>query len=166
MDIREFSSKLKNTLYPEVYRAGAVTEAEPFTLLLRHVNWVALGRYALAILPLGAVDKEHGVLGTARRGISRYMLTIPYLFQVGLYLVVPGPIAEWLPIVPDVQADQTGFHSVIVQAIHFVDLETGRNQVNRSQWGPIRFGGTLSVDEAVNSVIWPHGTGRGRSWAP
>jgi hypothetical protein len=154
LEIREFSSRLNDSLYPEIYRAGAIIEAEPFTLLLRHVNWAALGRYALAVLPWEAADQERGILGTARRGVSRHMLTIPYLLQVGLYLVVPGPMEQWLPIASDVQADQTGLHSVIVQAIHFVDLKTGRNRVNRSQWGPIRFGGTLSVTEAVNSVLW------------
>jgi hypothetical protein len=163
LDLPEFSSRLKDALYPAVYAAGALAGAEPFTLLLWHVNWVALLRNALAVLPLEPV--ERGVLGAARRGVSRYMMTVPYLFQVGLYLVVPGLMPDWLPIVSDVEPDHTGSHSVIVQAIHFVDLETGRNRVNRSQWAPNRFGGTLSVSEVVNSVLWPDRPDRGNSEA-
>lgn len=152
MDVKEFSARLKDQLYPVVYRTGVRTDVEPFALLVRHVNWLTLGRYALTVLPWENLTVKSALLWTARRGLSKHMLTIPFLFQVGLYLVVPGPSREWSHVARQVRADQTSLHSVIVQAVHFLDLETGANEVTRSQWGPIRFGGTASVTDIVNSI--------------
>ncbi len=152
-DLPTYSARLKDALYPSAYRRSARTDAKPFTLLLTHMNWLALGRYALAVLPWEAVEEKSEVLHVARSGVCNYMFTIPYLWQVGLYLVVSGPYDEWSSIAPQVCADQTGLHAVIVQAIHFIDLQTGKTHLSRSQWGPIRFGGTVSVTDRVNSNL-------------
>jgi hypothetical protein len=157
MDLRQFCTRLQEALYPAVSHGGPVSEASPFALLLKHTNWVALGRYALGVLPWEAVEEKSRLLTTARNGVSKHMFTIPYLWQVGLYLVVVGPSQDWSPLAGQMTADQTGLHSVIVQAVHFIDLDSGTKMVNRSQWGPIRFGGTVSVTDVVNSVLAEQG---------
>ena len=151
MDMPQFCSRLNESLYP-VYRGGSYPEAAPFALLLKHMNRT-MGRYALGVLPWETVEDKSRLLRTARRGISKHMFAIPQLWQVGLYLVVVGPSGEWSPLAKQMAADRTAFHSVIVQAVHFIDLESGAKEVNRSQWGPILFGGTVSVTEVVDSVL-------------
>ena len=152
MDTPQFCTRLDEALRPAVYCGGAYSEAAPFALLLKHMNRT-LGRYAFGVLPWDTVEDKSRLLGTARRGISKHMFTIPYLWQVGLYLVVVGPSREWSPLAKQMVADQTAFHSVIVQAVHFIDLESGAQEVNRSRWGPILFGGTVSVTDVVDSVL-------------
>ena len=90
MDLRQFCSRLQDALDPTVYCGGALPEATPFALLLKHTNR-ALGRYAFGVLPWEAVEEKPQLLRTARSGISKHLFTIPYLWQVGLYLVVVGP---------------------------------------------------------------------------
>jgi len=151
MDISQFCTRLNEALHPAVYR-GFYPEAAPFALLLRHIN-SSLGRYAFGVLPWDTVEDKSRLLRTARRGISKHMFTIPYLWQVGLYLVVVGPSREWSPLAKQMAADQTSLRSVIVNAVHFIDLESGVKEVRRSQWGPIVFGGTVSVTEVVDSIV-------------
>ncbi|MHC5538939.1 hypothetical protein ACYOEI_12025 [Singulisphaera rosea] len=152
MDLHEFSKNLSGLLYPSKYRSGASLYADPFTLLLRDVNWLALGRYALGVLSWEAVKDQPDLLLAARRATKRHFLTIPYFYQVGLYLVVAGPKAEWSAVASEIRADLTGFHAVIVQAVHFLDLDTGDDLVRRSKWGSRTFGGTISVTDAIDQA--------------
>jgi hypothetical protein len=155
MDTPQFCIHLRDALYPGIYRGGVIAEALPFRLMVKHMNWVALGRYALAVIDWADIEEKSRLLNTARKGVSKHMFTIPYFWQVGLYLVVVGRHRDWSPHVGQMTADKTGLHSVIIQAVHFIDLELGESLVNRSQWGPIRFGGTVSVTDMVNSVAKP-----------
>jgi hypothetical protein len=123
-----------------------------FTLLLRTGHWLT-ARYALAVLPWAAIGEPSGLLPLARQGVRSRFFTVPFLLQVGFYLVVVGPASVWSKVAPEVTADHTSLHAVIVQAIHFVDLNTRASVVNRSQWGPVRFGGTTGVSDAVLEVL-------------
>ncbi|BDS07445.1 hypothetical protein NT6N_24850 [Oceaniferula spumae] len=51
----------------------------------------------------------------------------------------------------EVNADRTGLHSVIIQGIHFIDLETGAAEVKQSKWGPCIFG-DLSLPHILNCL--------------
>jgi hypothetical protein len=153
MDVDQFSARLSEALWPTAYRGGAVSQPSPFTLLLKHMNAIGMGRYALAVLSWDAVDEKFKLLQVARDGVRRHIFTIPYFWSVGVYLIVVGPSAQWAPLSSKLAADQTGLHSVIVQAIHFIDLVSRTKTVTRSQWGPIQFGGTIPVTEIVDSVL-------------
>ncbi|MBV9125610.1 MAG: hypothetical protein JO112_19850 [Planctomycetes bacterium] len=153
MSLAEFCSRLQDELYPTIYRGGAISGAAPFALLLKHMKWLGLGRYALGVLPWEAVENKSRLLKTARKGIAKHLFTIPYFWQVGLYLVVTGPRKEWAPVARQINADQTGLHAVIIQAVHFIDLELDASVVKRSQWGPVQFGGTLSVTNVIEDVL-------------
>jgi hypothetical protein len=152
VDEQEFCDRLRDRLSPGMYPGGEVPNPSPFALLLRGGHWWTT-RYAFAVLPWAAVEDKSGLLAVARAGVKRHIVTVPYLVPVGLYLVICGPASGWAETAPGVKADQTGFHSVIVQGVHFLDLTTGAHVMSRSEWGPIRFGGTTSVSEVVNSVV-------------
>jgi hypothetical protein len=135
-----------------MYSVGTEEGVEPFTLLLRSGHWYT-GRYALAVLPWNAIADPSDLLSVARRAIRQRIVTVPFFLQVGLYLVVVGPKTAWWPIVSATMADQTSLHSVIIQGVHFLDLETKASIVNRSQWGPVRFGGSTAVSQAVAAAL-------------
>jgi hypothetical protein len=158
VDVSEFSARLQEHFCPAVYRRGTREGVEPFTLLLQTGHWLT-ARYALAVLPWSDVGNPSELLPVARRAVRGRFFTVPFLLQVGLYLVVVGPAREWSRIAAEATADQTSLHTVIVQAVHFVDLNTRASVVNRSQWGPIRFGGSGAVSDGVERAL---GMGRGR----
>ena len=152
MDVSEFSNRLRSRLCPEMYQHDVDGRVEPFTLLLRTGHWYS-ARYALAVLPWNAVVEPSTLLSVARRATRQRILTVPFLLQVGLYLIVVGPKAGWSPLASSAKADQTSLHAVIVQGVHFLDLRSGASVVNRSRWGPIQFGGTAAVSRAVEEVL-------------
>src|SRR5262249_11306811 len=137
---------------PQVYQGRVIENPAPFELLLTHGSWLT-GRYAFAVLLWSALGDKREVLSAARSGLARHYFTIPFLAPVGLYVVGCGPEAEWGQVAPHVRADQTGLHAVIVQAVHFLDLETRAGSVSRSQWGPLQFGGTTAVAVLVNDAL-------------
>lgn len=162
MNVHEFSSRLRDKLHPAVYRSGVRADAAPFTLLLTHINWLSLGRYALGVVPWDAIKGEPDLLRAVRRATMRHIVTVPYFFQVGVYVVVSGASQEWSARASEVEADRSGFHAVIIQAIHFLDLETGDDLVKRSQWGSVTFGGTRDVTDAIDTVLDLRGRGEFR----
>jgi hypothetical protein len=133
-----------------MYETGTEEGVEPFTLMLRTGHWYT-ARYAFAVLPWSAVKETSTLLSVSRRATRRWMFTVPFLHQVGL--VVVGPERGWSPIASTATTDRTSLRSVIVQGIHFLDLETGASVVNRSQWGSIRFGHTTGVSKVVEEVL-------------
>jgi hypothetical protein len=65
-----------------------------------------------------------------------HIITIPLAPNPGTTSVAAGPL--WSArttgeIDPSRAADQNGMHSVIIQAVHFVDLETGATALNQSR---------------------------------
>jgi hypothetical protein len=152
VDVLEFSTRLRERLCPGMYQTGTNEGVEPFSLLLRTGHWYT-ARYAFAVLPWSAVEEPSALLAVARRATRRMIFTVPFFLQVGLYVVVVGPERGWSPISPAATADQTSAHSVIVQGVHFLDLETRASVVNRSEWGSIQFGGTVGVTHVVEEVL-------------
>lgn len=67
--------------------------------------------------------------------------------------MICGPASSWRDQVDQAVADRTGLHHIIVQCVHFVDPETGENHLNRSSWGPVKFGGLIPIDRMVGEVL-------------
>ena len=120
-------------------------------LLLTCKKWW-LARYAFAIAPWDESLDGATFLKSRRRLVSRALDALSILREVGLYLVVTGSESKWRNHVADMPADKTGLHAVIVQAVHFVDLQSGATALNQSAWGPVKFGGVDSVANVVNSI--------------
>ena len=121
--------------------------------LLLTCNRFWLARYALAVVPWDDSLDGREFLKSRRSLISRAMGALWTLREVGLYLVIAGPEQQWRKHAGQMPADKTGLHAVIVQAVHFVDLEKGATAINQSAWGPVKFGGVDSVAHVVNSVL-------------
>ena len=101
---------------------------------------------------MGAVNVWPQFLKAKRQAVARQLGAFWAIREVGLYLVVCGPQSEWQSHASKMTADKTGLHSVIVQAIHFVDLQSGATHLNQSAWGPVKFGGVDSVADVINSI--------------
>ncbi|MBX9790922.1 MAG: hypothetical protein K2Y37_18545 [Pirellulales bacterium] len=144
MTIDQFVNRAEEQLHPAVYRGAARRDADPFRLLLTHGNFLT-GRYAFAILPWSAGMSGPVVLKTARAAVARYLFSVPYLVQTGLYLVVLGNQEQWRQPAQDASVDLTSFHATIVQAVHFVDLETRQQSFKSTQWGQKSFGKSAAV---------------------
>ena len=152
MNIDRYAKLVKERLYPEPYTDCVASLPSEFQLLLTCKSR-ALARYAICVTRWDDSLNGAAFLKTRRRAAARKLRAAWWLSRsVGLYLVVCGSCAEWQEHVSEMPADKTGLHSVIVQAVHFVDPETGDTALNQSAWGPVRFGGVDSVASIVNSI--------------
>jgi hypothetical protein len=111
-----------------------------------------LSRYALAVYEWDRAADGASHLRLARHEIAKALWAFPILGEVGLYLILCGAKEDWSDHVSSMPADQTGLHRVIVQAVHFIDLESGERALNQSAWGPVRFGGVESVASEIDAV--------------
>jgi hypothetical protein len=151
VDIEQFSQRLRDRLMPKSYQRDLRVDGDSPSLLL--VSGRLLGRYALALFPWDGSRDGVSQLKAARRAVANRLLAFPIFGEVGLYLVFVGSEAAWAKHASSLQADSIGLHRVIVQAVHFVDLSTGRTRLNRSAWGPIHFGGVDSVAPIVSGAL-------------
>jgi hypothetical protein len=152
MKIESFCEALREALVPLFYPAVRLTKDPNCRLLLSSGNWF-MGRYVFAVVEWDQELDGKGNLLRIRKLLGNAVFTIPYLVPIGAYVVVCGNEREWGPEFDSLPADRTGLHSVMVQAVHFVDLATGRWDINQSEWGPIRFGGVDSVAPTVNRIV-------------
>ena len=52
-----------------------------------------------------------------------------------------------------VTADKTGLHSIIVNAVHFIDPETKSTHLNTSSWGSVEFGDVKLVSNVIDEEL-------------
>ena len=151
MNTHEFAQAIKTRMHPEPY-GNDVQSCDPFDFLIMRRSALIGGRYAFAFRRLG----DAGVGETfeqARVQARRLCKSMWLLREVGLYLMLCGPESSWREQVELAQVDQTGFHNIIVQCVHFVDPETGADHLNRASWGPVKFGGLIPIPDMVGEVI-------------
>ena len=175
MTSEAFTRRLKERLYPEIYPTEIASAGE-FEFVLRRSgasrstgflgyssevsqdkpNDIDVimpgGRYVFACRQvMGPLDRAglRNMRGDARR-LAR---SIWFLRGAGLYLLVCGAKTHWRDATQWARADRTGLHNIILQAIHFVDPETGATHLSQSAWGPFKFGRTNRVAEAVAAVL-------------
>jgi len=88
-----------------------------------------------------------------RAEIADAMHAIWGLRGVGAYVVFCGPESSWRDFTDDVRPDKTALHSVLIQAIHFTDLESGASTVNRAPY-EIAHGGELAgIGNTIDVII-------------
>ena len=151
MELSNYIAELKQRLYPLPYTDLIPTPPPGLDLLLTcQKYWLA--RYAFAIAPWDDSLDGKTFLQSRRKIVSDALGAFSVLREVGLYLLVTGSESDWHHHFMKMPADKTGLHSVIVQAVHFVDLQTGATAINQSTWGPVKFGGVDSVADVVNSI--------------
>lgn len=151
MEPSNYITEIQQRLHPRPYTDLHPSPPAGVDLLLTCKKyWLA--RYALAIAPWDNSMDGTAFLGSRRRLISSVLDASLITREVGLYLLVTGSEPDWRDHVANMPADKTGLHAVIVQAVHFVDLQSGATAINQSAWGPVKFGGVDSVASVVNSI--------------
>jgi hypothetical protein len=74
-----------------------------------------LPRYFREIREARAVKEPSALLSFSRRATRRRIFTVPFLLQVGLYVVVVGPARDWSPIAPTATADKSPQVDLVLQ---------------------------------------------------
>ncbi len=151
MNADELCLSIKQRLHPDPYQKD-LEPSEPFDFVLMRASAMPGGRYAFAFLRLP--DEPTDSWFENMRAVARRVCKSTWLLrEVGLYVLVCGPSERWAPLIEQAPADKTGLHHIIVQCVHFVDPETGANHLNRSSWGPVKFGGLIPIDQMVGEVL-------------
>lgn len=151
MDVHQFVGLIEQRLYPQLYTYRADSLPEEIHLMLS-VKRGMLARYALAVTSWDMTQNGQAFLETRRRATSRRFGAMWILREVGLYLVICGAQPNWQSHVARMPADKTGLHAVIMQAVHFVDPESGESHLNQSAWGPMSLGGVDSIAPIIDSA--------------
>lgn len=151
MDLHRFIEVIEQQLHPRPYTGRAASLPEGIHLLLT-VKRGIFGRYALAVTSWDATLDGQAFLQSRRRTLSRGLGALWALREVGLYLIVCGAQSQWRSQVAQMPADKTGLHALIVQAVHFVDPDTGETQLNQSAWGSLTFGGSDSIATVIDAA--------------
>jgi len=147
----ELSQAIKARLHPDPY-GREVQPCGSFDFLIIRSSALPGGRYAFAFRRLGS-EAVANAYRQARSQARRLTGSMWLLREVGLYMMLCGPEAVWRNHTQEGCVDRTGLHSIIVQAVHFVDPETGVDHLNRSSWGPVKFGRLIPIPEMVKEVI-------------
>lgn len=145
----ELSRAIQAKLHPATYKYSLASG--PFDFLFLRSSFLG-GRYGFAFCRLGTESIRETYQRS--RAAARHLTRATWLLrEVGLYLVFCGPRSQWQPYIEDAPVDRTGLHHIIVQAVHFIDPETGANHLSESAWGPVKFGTAIPVAEMVLEAI-------------
>ncbi len=152
MDLPTYAELVAQRLHPYPYTERIANPGSGVDLLLTCKKAI-LARYALAVCSWQPNIDGSEFVKSKRREIARTLGALWTLREVGLYLVVCGAHADWECHVSQCPADRTGFHAVIVQAVHFVDPKNKTSSLNQSAWGPVKFGGVDSVADQLATIL-------------
>ena len=107
-------------------------------------------------MPFDKVPSGDFGSNVAREIIKKALTCIPILMEKGLFLIYYGKKDAWSDLSPQFTVDKTGLRPVILQAIQFIDPDSGECINSRTHWGPLKFGfcGALIDDiEALGKSI-------------
>lgn len=146
MTPEDFKNELIEQLVPFKYKA-IVTKGVP-------ESWLVLkkGSYALACVPYAEIPPDD--YGNIRvKGILRKTLcALPIIMEKGVFLLYYGDAQHWRLNYQQFKVDKTALRPIIVQAVHFFDINTGENANTRTSWGPIKFGFCGSTIERIEQI--------------
>ncbi|MDP6634064.1 MAG: hypothetical protein QGG42_04155 [Phycisphaerae bacterium] len=157
MTPNELSQAIRTRLHPRPYYKD-IQPSGGFDFMIMRSSLLVCGHYAFGFRQLGSVsvaDAYRDAVSEARRLTKAIWL----IREVGMYFMFCGPESSWRDHIQEGVTAKTGLHSLIVQAVHFVDPETGANHLNRSAWGSIKFGGLIPIPKMVEEVIGAIGEG-------
>lgn len=142
----ELKKELIDQLIPVKYKK-VVTNGFP-------ESWLVLtkGLYVFAFLPFSEIPSDDFGNSHVKKILRKALHAYPILFNRGLFILYFGSSESWSKVYNKFNVDKTGFHSVIVQAVHFFDIDTGQNINTRTSWGPIKFGFCRPTIEKIESI--------------
>jgi uncharacterized protein (TIGR03067 family) len=153
MDTATFVRELKESLQAYLYRRALDDASAPYELLLAQWRILHLARYALVAYRWDSSLDGATQLAAARRTVARRLGAFPVLGPIGLQVVFCGPREQWEHHVAAMPADLTGWHTVIVHGVHFVDPQRGERALNQSSWRPLKFGGAEGIAGQIDLIL-------------
>jgi len=127
-------NELRRSVLPKHYRKDLSDKLSDGYLLFQKGQYVALA------MPFNDVPEGDFSSDTARGIIKSHLTCLFFLMEKGLFLIYHGDEQTWKEKTQLFTVDKSGFHSVILQSIHFIDPATGSNVNSRTHWGPLQFG--------------------------
>jgi hypothetical protein len=151
MDIITYTKLLEKRLYPQPYNHRLTSLPDGIHLLLLRQQPL-LPQYALAVSSWNPSRFGIAFWPRQRRALARKLGAMWLFREFGLYLVICGAESDWKTQLNAMPADKTGLHAVILQAVHFIDLDSGVWHLNQSAWGQMTFGGTEAISAVINRI--------------
>lgn len=127
-------STLRDRILPGHYRTNLTHLVDGDCLLFKQ------GAYVFLAMPFSRVPSGDYGSNHAKTLIRKLLTCIPVIAEKGLFLLYYGPGTDWQAEAPRFTVDKTACRPVILQAVHFIDPETGVSTNSRTHWGPIKFG--------------------------
>lgn len=145
---------IRDRLHPEPY-SEAAEEVDGISLLL--IGPASGGaKYALAVVPYQSRQPALAQVGRARRAVDAF--TDASIFSKnGLIILFVAPEPDWPAPDAAPAPDRHGLRRTIVQALVWLDPRTGKYRMNRSRWGPLKFGNLHGHVTALCALLdaWP-----------
>ena len=150
MTPEDFKNELIGQLVPFKYKS-LVTKSVP-------KSWLVLkkGSYALACIPYSDIEPDDYNNIYAKRVLRKTLHAFPIFMEKGVFILYHGELANWGVNYEKFTVDKTALRPIIVQAVHFFDINTGDNTNTRTSWGPVKFGfcgPTLKKIEEIGDKI-------------
>ncbi len=154
--------KLQSSVLPRHYRSDLSSKVPDGYLLFRN------GAYVSLVMPFSDVPEGDFGSKTAKSLIRSILTCVPFFMEKGLFLIYYGDEQSWGDVAGKFTVDKTALRPVILQSIHFIDPNTGKNVNSRTHWGPLKFGfcGKLiddieSMAESIQQGAQPDAYGAG-----
>lgn len=139
--------KITDTFYPNIYNKKLSTSGDIELCLLKGAG---ISRYCLAVIELNDSTSLNTQIKEARTQVAKLVKAYWLIREVGLYLVVISKDSQH-PDISELKTDRTGFHSVILQGIHFIS-ENGNHIFNHSKWLNHTFGGANEISQTLQAI--------------
>jgi hypothetical protein len=140
-------NSIENLLIPDYY-TNSLSVLAPIELLLMKKK--AFARYVLVVKSLSDISDLASEIAEVRGEIRKLTNAFWVVREVGAYVVFR---VDKLPKLEraDIEVDQTGFHAVIIQGVHFISA-SGQHLYNHSKWLNHTFGGAVGIAERIESI--------------
>ena len=151
MTSTDLSTRIKLRVHPEPYDVD-ISPSGNFDFILKSKAIFANGKYAVGFKQISApIDYDQFL---EIRSEAQKLTKSRWLFrEVGLYLIICGKENFWSDQQEMIVADKTGLHSIIINAVHFVDPDTGKTHLTTSSWGSVEFGDVNLISKVIEEEL-------------
>ena len=152
MDFIKIFNSLKSILIPKVYINAELCDSNFYFGIFKSRDFM-ISRYLLA---LSKVSKETDLINhieNIRNEIGSKYKAKYIIREIGLHIMLLSENGSLTEEVTKLKADTFGDHSVILQGLHLLDIETKTISDTQSHWGPLNFGKGKKIDLALKEVV-------------
>lgn len=147
----DLSTQLKARLYPKPYDVD-ISPSGSFDFVIQSKALFANGKYVVGFKQLTKEISFDQFLDI--RSEAQKLIKSMWLFrEKGIYLIICGPEKYWKKHTEMIVADKTGLHSLIVNAVHFIDPENSATHLSSSSWGSLEFGDVRLVSSIIEEEL-------------